>query len=150
MVYGKKITSNGFIKKEISIRKSLENAIKKCHKYENIDEIIKEFHLNTDILDYGISKNCNWERWRVSLAIGYANNKQVYCFPWLDTLTFYDCMYNSSVFRFFKKLKREGAIIILPTSRKENVEGFVDEIITIKNPRFEHVISDSSYFKEYF
>lgn len=146
---GKKIYSMGLIKKEISVRKALNYAVKKYHRYENIDNIIEEFYLTPGRLDYGISKY-SWEKWRASLAVGYASNRIVYCFPWMNTLEFYDCMYNSSVFRFFKKLRNEGAIIILPTSRKQNVIDFVDEVIQIHNPRFEHVITDSSYFKEYF
>lgn len=147
---GKEIYAEGFIKKEMSIRKLLEYAINKYHRYERIEDIAEEFGLDVGILDYGLSKNCHWAKWRASLAVGYANNKMVYCFPWLNTMYFYDCLYNSGVFRFFKKLKSEGAIIILPTSRKENVTGIADEIIQIYCPRFENVITDSAYFKEYF
>lgn len=147
---GKKIYSHGLIKKEQSIRQSLEEAIKKYHCYGDIAEIVEEFHLTLDKMDYGLSRNCEWEMWRASMAIGYASNKKIYCFPWMNTLCFYDCMYNSSVFRFFKKLKREGSIIILPTSREKNVHGLVDEVIQIHNLRFEHTISESSYFKEHF
>lgn len=68
----------------------------------------------------------------------------------MNTLIFYDCLYNSAVFRLFRRMRNEGAIIILPTSRKENVEGFVDEVIQIGGQRFEHVISESEYFKKYF
>lgn len=147
---GKTLYSQGIITKELSIRKALEYAIKRYKRYENVEDIIEEFHLTTDRLDYSLSRNCEWEMWRASLAIGYASNKTVYCFPWMNTLFFYDCMYNSSVFRFFNKLKSEGAVIILPTSRKENVCGFVDKVIQIENPRYKHVISDNSYFKQYF
>lgn len=147
---GKALYSRKPLKKEQSCRQALEYAIKTYHRYKEIDDIIEEFHLTPSRLDYGLSKNCEWEKWRMSLAIGYASNKKIYCFPWMDTLQFYDCMYNSSVFRFFKKLIGEGAIIILPTSRRENVSGFVDNVIQIRNPRFEHSISESTYFKEYF
>lgn len=147
---GKALYSRGFIKKEQSARQALEHAIKKYHRYEKIADIVEEFHLTQGRLDYGISRNCEWEMWRASMAIGYASNKMIYCFPWMDTLHFYDCMYNSSVFRFFKRLTGEGAIIILPTSRKENVNGFVDSVIQIHSPRFEHIISEAPYFKEYF
>ena len=147
---GKGIYSQGFMRKEVSSRKALEYAIKKYRRYEKIADIIEEFHLTSSKLDYGISRNCEWEKWRASIAIGYASNKKVYCFPWMDTLRFYDCMYNSSVFRFFKKMTREGAIIILPTSRKENVAGLADSIIQIHSPRFERSISEIPCFRELF
>lgn len=147
---GRTLHSTKLIKKEQSIRQALEYAIKKYHRYENIDDIVEDFHLTTSRLDYGLSRNSEWEMWRASMAIGYASNKMIYCFPWMDTLCFYDCMYNSSVFRFFKKLTKEGAIIILPTSRKENVSGFVNEVIRVRSPRFERVISENPYFIEHF
>ena len=147
---GKVLYSRGLIKRELSFRQALEMAIKEQHYYEKVDDIVKEFHLTPSRLDYSLSQNCEWERWRMSMAIGYANNKKIYCFPWMNTLEFYDCLYNSSVFRFFKKLTREGAIIILPTFRKENVNKLVDHIVQIHNTRFEHCISESAYFKEYF
>ncbi len=147
---GKPLYSGKLIKREISIRKALDYALKKYHKYESIDGIIEDFGLTPGRLHYGLSTNCFWEKWRASMAIGYASNKIIFCFPWMNTLTFYDCLYNSAVFRLFKRLKKEGAIIILPTSRKENVEGFVDEVIQIGGQRFEQVISDTEYFKQYF
>lgn len=147
---GKALYSKGVIKKELNAKKALEYAIKKYHRYERLEDITNEFHLRIDKLSYGLSSNCEWEKWRTSIAIGYASNKKIYCFPWMDTMTFYDCMYNSSVFRFFKKLVSEGAIIILPTSREENIRGIANSIIKIRSPRFAHIISESSYFKEYF
>lgn len=63
---------------------------------------------------------------------------------------FHDIILSSGVFRFFKKLKSEGCIIILPTSRKENVIGMVDEVIEIGNPRFDNMISQHPYFIEHF
>ena len=147
---GKTLYSKGIVKKELSAKKALKYAIKKYHSYENLKNVADEFHLTPDKLDYGLSKNCEWEKWRTSMAIGYASNKKIYCFPWMDTMTFYDCMYNSSVFRFIRNLTSEGAIIILPTSREENIRGVANRIIKIRSPRFEHVISESDYFKEYF
>ncbi len=73
---GKPIYSNMPIRREISIKKAL---------------------------NYGLSRNCNWEKWRASLAIGYASNKMVYCFPWMNTLEIYDCLYNSAIFQFFRR-----------------------------------------------
>ena len=147
---GKTLYSKSFVKKELSAKKALKYAIERYQRYEKVEDIVEEFHLALDKLDYGLSKNCEWEKWRTSVAIGYASNKKIYCFPWMDTMTFYDCMYNSSVFCFFKKLMSEGAIIILPTSRDENIKGLANNIIKIRSPRFEHVISESDCFKKYF
>ncbi|MDE6312572.1 MAG: hypothetical protein K2M46_02970 [Lachnospiraceae bacterium] len=146
---GNPIYSNDLIKREKSVRQALNYVIKKYHQYKSLDEVIDEFHLEKGKLDYCIS-HYGWEKWRASMAIGRASEKKIYCFPWMNTLYFYDCMVNSSVYRFFKKLKNEGSIIILPTSRYENVAGLVDEIIEICPSRFKYVISQNKYFKEYY
>ncbi len=145
---GREIYSKGIIKKEISVRKALNHAVSQYHRYENINDIIEEFGLQERRLDYGLS-NYSYERWRASLAIGYASYKVIYCFPWLNSHLFYNWIICSSVFRFFRKLKDEGNIIILPTSRRDNVAGFVDEIIEICNAS-DKIVTDDPYFREYF
>lgn len=144
---GKQEYTKGLIKKEISAKKALDYALKKYNRYNNVDEIIEDFHLTPNRLDYELSKYSG-EKWRVSLAIGYACRKKV--FSWMNTSVFNSILLSSGVFRFFKRLKSEGCIIILPTSRKENVEGFVDEVIEIVNPQDRTVISKNPYFVEHF
>ena len=147
---GKPILCKNFIKKEVSVRKALEQAIKKYDRYTNIKSVLEEFHLSEDKIDYGLINNTEWEKWRASLAIGYASKKTIYCFPWMDSMFFYDCMYNSSVFRFFKKITKENGIIILPTSREQNVKNLADVVINLRSTRFEHCIADTEYFQRYF
>lgn len=147
---GKNVRSGKIIRKELSVKDALELAVKKKVRYEDIETIIEEFHLSRHRIDYSLSTIDPWEKWRASIAIGYASGKQIFCFPWMDSLYFFDCMFNSSVFRFFKKITQDGGIIILPTSRDQNVQGLADEIIKIQCPRFEHCISDTEYFKKYF
>lgn len=147
---GKGVRTGGLFERELSVQKALELAIKKNKRYENIDKILEEFHLSRHRIKYCLSNMDVWERWRASIAIGYAQGKQIYCFPWMDSLYFYDCMINSSVFRFFKKITGENGLIILPTAREKNVKGLADEIVKINCPRFEHCISESEYFKKYF
>ena len=147
---GKPVKCGRIIHKELSVRKALELAIEKYNRYEDIETIIEEFHLSRHRINYGLSNIDEWEKWRASIAIGYASAKQIFCFPWMDSLYFFDCMFNSSVFRFFKKITQDNGIIILPTSREQNVQHLADEIIKMKCPRFEHCIADTEYFREYF
>ncbi len=146
---GKPIYSKGIIKREISVRKALNKAISQYHRYGNINDIISEFSLQTKSLDYGLSKY-GYERWRASLAIGYAKCKIIYCFPWLNSSRFYNWIMHSSVYCFFRKLKDEGNILILPTIRRANVEGFADEIIEIHNPDTDSIVVNNQYFKDYY
>lgn len=125
------------IRRECSVKKALQNAINNYKVVSDIDEVISMFHLNPSKLTYSFSNNSEWEMWRASLALGYVSKKLFFCFPWMNSLQFYDCMYNSSVFRFFNDLKKEGCIILLPTSKCENVEGLADSVIYVHNDRFE-------------
>lgn len=147
---GKTVKYGRIVNKELSIKKALELAVKKYNRYKDIETIIEEFHLSRHRINYGLSNIDVWEKWRASIAIGYAVQKQIFCFPWMDSLYFFDCMFNSSVFRFFKRITQDGGIIILPTSREENVKQLADEIVKIQCPRFKHCISDTEKFKKYF
>lgn len=146
---GKAEYAKGLIKRELSVKKAIGKAIKNSHRYEVVNEVVEDFHLTPDRLDYKLS-DYSGERLRASLAIGYASNKVIYCFPWMNTAYFHDIILSSGVFRFFKRLKKEGCIIILPTSRIKNVAGLVDEVIEINNPKFKYVISEHPYFKEHY
>ena len=146
---GKSEYRRGIINREISVKKALTDAVKKYQRYKDVDEIIEDFHLTVGRLNYKLSQYSG-EKWRASLAIGYACKKELYCFSWMSTLRFTSILESSGVFRFFKRLKAEGCIVILPTSYKENVVGFVDEVIEIDNARYKSILSDTKYFKEHF
>lgn len=146
---GKPEYAKGIIKYEISVKKALTHAIKKYKRYNSLQQVIQDFFLTEGRLDYRLF-NYSGERLRASLAIGYACKKEIYCFPWMNTSTFCSIILSSGVFRFFKRMKEEGMIMILPTARRENVIGLVDEIIEINNPAYKRMISESQYFKDNF
>lgn len=146
---GKSEYHRGLMHREISAKKALTEAVKKYQRYQNVDEVVKDFHLSVDRLDYPLSQYSG-EKWRASLAIGYACKKEIFCFSWMSTIRFTDILLSSGVFRFFKRLKEEGCIVILPTSYKNNVSGLADDVIEIDNAQYKSVLSDSQYFREYF
>ena len=146
---GKSEYRKGLIKREVSVRKALSYAVKKYKRYNSVDEVVEDFHLTPERLNLELWKYSG-EKWRASLAIGYACRKEIYCFSWMNTISFTNIMISSGVFRFFKRMKEEGLIVILPTSRKENVIGLADEIIEIDTSRYKRVISENPYFIEHF
>lgn len=146
---GKSEYHRGLMRREISAKKALTEAIKKYQRYQNVDEVVKDFHLSADRLDYPLSQYSG-EKWRASLAIGYACKKEIFCFSWMSTIRFTDILLSSGVFRFFKRFKEEGGIVILPTSCKNNVFGLADEVIEIDNTQYKSILSDSQYFREHF
>ena len=126
---------------EISARKALKRALKCSERYENMEQVIEEFGLTEDRLDLKISWYSG-ERMRVSLAIGYASNKKLFCFPWMNSNDLYHIFQSTHLMRFFDKLRADGCIVIIPTCRKEAIENVVDEIIEIGNPEFKNILHD--------
>ncbi len=91
---------------------------------------MEDFSLRPDRIYMKLSRYSG-EKWRGSLAIGYVCRKEVFCLSWMNTPDFDSILLSSGIFRFFKRLRKEGCIFILPTSRRENVEGFADEVIEL-------------------
>lgn len=59
------------------------------------------------------------------MAIGYSLGKQIYCFPWLNTR--YVQYLEEHIKLCIKPLLEIGAIIILPTSKKETLLNIVPQ-----------------------
>lgn len=137
---GKKEYSSHFPFYEISVKKALEKAIQQYHFFNDINEVIDMFSLKKDLIDYKLSYYSG-ERFRASLAIGYACKKNIFCFPWMNSENLYYRMESGKVYYFFEELKKEKKIIIIPTSKEENVRELADEIIKIDNPSFKHSYS---------
>jgi ABC-type dipeptide/oligopeptide/nickel transport system ATPase subunit len=126
--------SNVGIRKN-SIFKQLQTGIKTSGRKDySVEDIIELFGLSKDRLNYKIEE-LSWERWRASLAIGFAYGKRIYCFPWCNTSFVNDLIINPCIYRCFEILKQDGAIILLPTGTQEGVEYFVDEVVHLNNSR---------------
>ena len=89
---GKPVYSKKPFRKEITMKKALNNAIKQYRRYTTIEEIIEDFGLSEKRLNMQLG-NYSYEKFRASLALGYACRKIIYCFPWMNSSMFY----NSSV-----------------------------------------------------
>lgn len=99
-----------------------------------VEKIIELFGLSKDRLSYKVEE-LSWERWRASMAIGFAQGKSIYCFPWCSTMWINDLILNSGIHRCIDIVKKYGSIIIIPTSKTESIEYLVDEVISINNSK---------------
>lgn len=126
-----------------SVRKQISIALKRSKSELSVQDIIDKFHLSEERLDLKV-KNYSWEVWRVSAAIGYALGKKIFCFPSMATLMVHDLITNAGFFIYVEKLKREGGILLLPSSDKKVLEAVSDEIIELNHPGFK----DLSAFHE--
>lgn len=64
-------------------------------------------------------KYVSGERWKASMAIGYAMGKSIYCFPWLNTKRLMQL--KEHIIICSKALVDIGAIIIIPTTKPETL-----------------------------
>lgn len=118
-----------------SARKEIAFALKKSKSGFSVQDIVDKFHLTEERLDVKV-QYYSWEIWRLSAAIGYALGKKIFCFPSLDTARVIDIVRSTAFYIYVEKLRREGCILLLPSSNREILESLADEIIELNNPRF--------------
>jgi ABC-type sugar transport system ATPase subunit len=99
---------------------------------KNIEEIIETFEIDKEKIDRNI-EHVSASRFRMSIGIGYAYDKKIYCFPWLwqeSVLDFKDLWLK----KLIDFLKSKDCLIILPTKYTEAMCGLFDEIIRFNQP----------------
>lgn len=115
--------------KSMTVAEQIQYGIKKGFSYcDNIEDLKSKFGLSSGRFNRQI-KYCSGERWRVSMAIGYAMGKSIYCFPWVNKRlvnSLSDCLKTC-----FTLLLEKGAIIIVPTSDHTVLNQFAEKIAII-------------------
>ncbi|TCM96369.1 hypothetical protein EV294_105236 [Paenibacillus sp. BK033] len=71
------------------------------------------------------------ERWRASLAIGYAFQKQLYCVPWIEPHGLFYILGQLGR-KLLGILRDSGASVIIPVSDEKYIAGLADEIVYLK------------------
>ena len=96
-----------------SVRTLIKQGLQKSKENYTIEQIIEMFQLSHERLDCPPSK-CGNERYRSLVAIGVAQGKQIFCFPWMS----------KKMYEYFKghisfveeKLTELNKIVIMPLS----------------------------------
>lgn len=130
-----------------TVKQQIEYALKKSKKNMSVDDIVKKFELTPERLVCKVYY-LSGERWRATVAIGYACGKQIFCFPWLDYLTLENIITTGYALLYADILRKEGNIIIIPSAEREILEYITDEIIELKNPRFHNEESILNYLRQ--
>ena len=120
--------------KSLSVARLIQKGLEQSHRNIDIKEVIELFGLSDSRINMTLNE-LSWEKWRASIAIGYAFNKKVFCFPWGDTAFINDLILNVGIHRCLDILTKDGAMVILPTQREDSIDFLVDEIIYLNNPR---------------
>lgn len=99
---------------DMSVLEQIEYGIKNKLSYSNsVEEIKRIFKLSDERIKRKI-KYFSGERWKASMAIGYALGKRIYCFPWMNSkliLQLENCLKTCC-----QPLLESDATIIIPTT----------------------------------
>lgn len=109
-------TKFGFIHRT-TVKEQIEYGVNKQKSFvQDVNKIKTMFHLSDERFNRNI-KYFSGERWKASIAIGYALGKMIYCFPWMNTK---DLFYiKDHIALCLESLMQIDAIIIIPTCKEE-------------------------------
>lgn len=113
--------------KHLSVKKAIENGIKKSRNSSQTFQTIKEKFDLTDERENRRFKYIGNEHWRASLAVGYAYGKSIYCAGFLDS-AMWEKYYSVMLAKWLNILKDDGAIVLIPTDDEKCLGNFVDEV----------------------
>lgn len=111
----------------LSVREEINKGIKKIGK--SAEEIIRKFSLTENRLDRKLVYTGN-ESWRASLAIGYAYDKKIFCFPYVDKICDEE-LQRINLTYFIEMLKKDNCIIIIPTYDNSKILDIADKKIEL-------------------
>jgi len=109
----------------MTIREQLESSLSSRY---SVDELMDLFELAPSRMDRTIKFISN-ERWNASTAIGLANGKRIFCFPWLEDSV--KIIIRERLRLCSEIIENNKCMMIIPVQSASIVEDFVDEIIYI-------------------
>lgn len=114
----------------MSVAEQIEYGITNGLSFENdVEDIKKNFGLSNERFNRKINQ-VSGERWRASMAIGYAMGKFIYCFPWMNSkfiIHLDDCLKKCMPY-----LLEINAIIIIPTTKHQAIDNIIEKYEIIK------------------
>ena len=101
----------------LTVRECINKALATSKLSYTCQEIKDFFHLSDGRFDRNIEQ-VSGEIWVITTAIGFAANRKIFCFPWLNEIELQraSIMFELGVFGL---LKREGKIVLIPTSHEK-------------------------------
>lgn len=102
----------------------LKYEMEQNHVHETIEEIKRIFMLTDE--RFTRRMDCvSGEIWQISLAIGYASRKEIFCFPWLNGRNISKC---ESLLPILKYLCFKSKIILIPSNHKRILKKYCNKV----------------------
>lgn len=115
-------------------RRCIERALSMSGLPYTVGEIKEMFALSGDGIDSPAEigrfnrdlRYVSGEIWRISVAVGFAMGKEVFCLPWLN---------ERDIVRvqepYVKTLREKGMIVLIPSGHRKELKKACNEIITL-------------------
>jgi ABC-type oligopeptide transport system ATPase subunit len=102
-----------------TIKEQIKAGIQATHCKLNADTIQNMFCVSNERVGRSIKK-VSGERWKASIAIGYAYGKKIYCYPWMNSRDVEHL--KEQMKKNIEVLTNNKCIVILPTTSEENIK----------------------------
>ena len=109
--------SKRLFRKKRTIRQQIEYGIHNITHQFDIEKIQGIFNISDERIDRNI-EFVSGERWKASVAIGYANGRKVFCYPWMNSKDIEHL--KDQLLNTIKYLIDSDCIVIVPTTTEEN------------------------------
>ena len=109
----------------------LKKALRKHKSMLTYEELVDKLGLSACRLTRPIDRTSR-ECWRVTAAIGLAENKKIFCFPWMTNREFEILPY--AVCMMGKLIAANGGILLIPIENAELVRDIVDDFVDLSRP----------------
>lgn len=101
-----------------TIEEQIEYGIRKVNQDLDLYSVQRMFNLSSERLKRNI-EYVGGERWKSSVAIGFANGRRIFCYPWFNSRDIEQL--GEQLARTITTLLDFGCIVIMPTTQKENI-----------------------------
>jgi len=124
-----------------SARRQLTKAIKKGTSKYTFDELQEMFGLSDVRLDRPLYKTSR-EAWRITAAIGLAQGKKIFCFPWKSN-SYIEGGVLIALELLAGIVKKEGGLLLMPLENDELVKHFVDGVVDLSYKTYVNSLTDA-------
>ena len=107
-----------------SIESQVKEGIAKAGQPFSVKEVQNMFKISDERFSRNI-KYVSGERYKASAAIGYAFDKQIFCFPWMNSRDLFH--QKEHITNIVSVLLKANKIVLLPTAKKEMLAALFDD-----------------------
>jgi ABC-type dipeptide/oligopeptide/nickel transport system ATPase subunit len=124
------------IHKKWTILEQIKLGIKKSGCKYSAEDIVRIFQLSDiDHPNGRVHRTMEYisnERWRATMAIGFASGKRIFCCPLLYS-SYLHYIVGKEMINILDFLRHNGAIIIIPVTKVEYIKHVADEVVYLRN-----------------